>query len=253
MASAEFNVRSAGEETWRIFRIMAEFVEGVDSMSHVGPAVSIFGSARTKPDSPYYKQAVELSAALARKGLAIITGGGPGIMEAANRGAAEAGGKSVGLNIALPQEQTPNRFQNIPIDFHYFFVRKVMFVKHAVAFVCFPGGFGTLDELFEALTLIQTGKSPPMQLVLIGSDFWNPLAAWIRETLLEKYGNIGRDDLNLFHVTDSIPETIDMVMDHYVRHMRELIAPATADELHVAAPQRLTAEGTLYGVRPKKC
>jgi uncharacterized protein (TIGR00730 family) len=252
MAKAEFSDRTAAQETWRIFRIMSEWVEGIDALARIGPAVSIFGSARTQPGSPWYQQAVEVGRRFAEAGMAVITGGGPGIMEAANRGAAEAGGASVGLNIALPQEQVPNRFQNINLDFHYFFVRKVMFVKYAAAFVCFPGGFGTLDEFFEALTLIQTGKSPPMKVVLIGSEFWTPLQAWMRSSLLEQYSTINAADLDLFCITDSGDEAVSMVLEHLKQHEQDLLPPPPAEELAVDASQRMTPEGTLYGVRPKK-
>lgn len=250
MASGEFSSWTAAEETWRIFRIMSEWVEGVDALSRIGPAVSIFGSARTPPESPYYQQAMELARSLAQHGLAVITGGGPGIMEAANRGAAEGGGRSVGLNIALPVEQVPNRYQNLNLDFHYFFVRKVMFVKYASAFVCFPGGFGTLDEFFESLTLIQTGKAPPMKIVLIGTDFWSPLVNWIRDSMLTRHATIAANDLRLFHVTDSIDDACRLLVEHADRVARESTVAAADEECRHAA-HRLTPEGTLYGVRPR--
>ena len=164
-----------GEDPWRIFRIMSEFVDGFEIMSTVGPAVSVFGSSRTPPESRYYRMARKLGGILARRGFAVITGGGPGVMEAANRGADDAGGKSVGLNIALPHEQVANPYANIRVDFHYFFARKVMFIKYACAFVCFPGGFGTMDEFFESMTLIQTEKVDPFPVILIGSEFWSPM------------------------------------------------------------------------------
>ena len=171
---------SAAEETWRIFRIMSEFVEGFEVMSRVPPSVSIFGSARATTSDPYYPQAEKLSRILVDRGFGVITGGGPGIMEAANKGAAEAGGSSVGLNIYLPGEQQSNPYQNVSLDFRYFFCRKVMFVKYAIAFVCFPGGFGTMDEFFESMTLIQTEKTERFPVVLICSKFWTPLVDWIR-------------------------------------------------------------------------
>jgi uncharacterized protein (TIGR00730 family) len=241
MPHGEFTYRTAAEETWRIFRIIAEFVEGIEEMSHVGPAVSIFGSSRAGRDDPYYRQASELAAKLAQRGFAIITGGGPGIMEAANQGAFEADGASVGLNIALPEEQVPNRFQNVSLDFHYFFARKVMFVKYASAFVCFPGGFGTMDEFFESMTLIQTGKTPPMKVVLIGRPFWDPLVDWIRKSMLEKRGAISPEDLDLFSVTDDVDEAVEQICAHY-----------EAEKKAARAARRMTAEGTVYGVPPQE-
>ncbi|NLX13576.1 MAG: TIGR00730 family Rossman fold protein [Phycisphaerales bacterium] len=203
------------DEPWRIFRIMSEFVDGFDAMSGIGPAVSVFGSARTKPDEPAYLQAVELGKKLAENGFPVVTGGGPGIMEAANKGAFEAGGTSVGLNIVLPYEQKPNPYVNIGLHFDYFFARKVMFVKYAVAVVCFPGGFGTLDELFETLTLIQTERTTPSPLVLFGSEFWGPLVEWTQKGLMEKYKTISPEDMNLFKVTDSIDESIEFIVERY--------------------------------------
>src|SRR6266581_1554812 len=176
-----------GQDSWRIFRIMAEFVEGFETMSRVGQAVTIFGSARTKPSDPYYKAAEETARLLALEGFGVITGGGPGIMEAANKGAFEAGGISVGLNITLPQEQEANRYQTISLDFHYFYARKVMFTKYATAFICFPGGYGTLDETFETLTLIQTLKVEAFPIILYGSNYWSGLAEWIRKQLMPRY------------------------------------------------------------------
>ncbi|MBK8913930.1 MAG: TIGR00730 family Rossman fold protein [Phycisphaerales bacterium] len=223
---------------------MSEFVEGFEMMSDVGAAVSVFGSARTPTDNPYYEQARELGARLAKAGFAVITGGGPGIMEAANRGAREAGGLSVGLNIALPKEQVPNPYQNRKLDFHYFFVRKVMFVKYAQAFVCFPGGFGTMDEFFESLTLMQTDKSPDMAVVLIGSEFWNPLVTWMRETMLERHANISPEDLNIFSVTDSLDDAMRILE----AHRDALAASGNGGDPH--SPHGVSPEGTLYGVRP---
>jgi len=178
------------EDLWRVFRIMAEFVEAFETMNKVGRAVSIFGSARTSVDDPYYAKARELAGELVKRKFAIITGGGPGIMEAANRGAYEAKGLSVGLNINLPMEQKPNPYQNVSLDFHYFFARKMMFVKYAGALVCFPGGFGTLDEFFEALTLIQTQKTPRFPVVCIGREYWSGLHDWIEKTLLNQYHTV---------------------------------------------------------------
>ena len=242
MENNEFTYRTAAEETWRIFRIIAEFVEGVEELANIGPAVSIFGSARTPPKDRYYDQARELGGALAKRGLAVITGGGPGIMEAANRGAFEANGTSVGLNIALPQEQMPNPYQNVTLDFHYFFARKVMFVKYASAFVCFPGGFGTMDEFFESMTLIQTGKTPPMKVVLMGSDFWNPLVDWIRNVMLGERKAISPEDLDLFTITDDI----DVAVEHIFAHLE------VEKELIPKLGKEMTAEGTVRGVPPRE-
>jgi hypothetical protein len=199
-------------ESWRLFRIMGEFVEGVEEMHDVGPAVSIFGSARTKPDDPYYQETVEIAGMLAENGFSVITGGGGGIMEAANKGATEKGGKSVGLNITLPFEQAPNPYSNIKVEFHYFFVRKVMFVKYAMAYVIMPGGFGTLDELFEAVTLIQTRRVKPLPVILFGSEYWGGLIEWIKARLLE--GKlISPRDLDILKVTDSHEEILTIVKD----------------------------------------
>jgi hypothetical protein len=250
MPPAETTYRTAAEEAWRMFRILAELVEGFDVMSNVGPAVSIFGSARTSPDNPYWTQAEELAAKFVKRGFAVITGGGPGIMEAANKGAAEAGGMSVGLNIALPQEQLPNRHQNVSLDFHYFFARKVMFVKYAAAFVCFPGGFGTLDELFESLTLIQTHKAPSMKIVLVGQSFWGPLVEWLSHTVLARHANICAKDMELFSVTDDIDEALELVMRHHEAHRDRAAQPSPVVELAKPPAQRMTAEGTRYGVSP---
>ncbi|MEZ4728547.1 MAG: TIGR00730 family Rossman fold protein [Caldilineaceae bacterium] len=181
-------------DPWRVLRITGEFVEGFDVLARLGPAVTLFGSARTKPGDPLYQAAIETAQLLAADGLAIITGGGPGIMEAGNRGAQQGGAVSVGLGIELPFEQGINRYVEIPINFHYFFVRKTMFVKYAQAFVIFPGGFGTMDELFEALTLVQTGKIRNFPIILFGSTYWQGLLTWLRETMLAE-GKIGAPDL----------------------------------------------------------
>lgn len=237
------------EDTWRIFRIMAEFVESIEVMSQVGPAISIFGSARTPPGHPAYQAAEACGRLVAQRGLAVITGGGPGIMEAANKGAAEAGGVSVGLNIALPQEQVPNPYQTISLDFHYFFARKVMFLKYAVGMICMPGGFGTLDEFFETITLLQTGKAPAMGVALVGTDYWTPLIDWLRQNVLQKYANISPQDLGLFVVVDEPEQAVEWVYDCF---KKTCVLPAGAAEHAQQAPQqRLTAEGTLYGVTPK--
>lgn len=198
------------QESWRIFRIMAEFVDGIETLSSLEPAVTIFGSARSKPEDRYYLMARELSGMLVREGYSVITGGGPGIMEAANRGAYEAGGQSVGLNIVLPFEQDLNPYTNIHINFRYFFVRKVMFVKYAMSYVIFPGGFGTMDELFEALTLIQTDKLKPFPVVLVGSDYWNGLLKWIRESMIEEL-MISPEDMSIFTVVDSTADAVEII------------------------------------------
>jgi hypothetical protein len=236
---------TAAAEAWRLFRILSEFVEGFDEMSRVGPAISIFGSARIGPQNRYYALAEQCARLCAERGYAVITGGGPGIMEAANKGAAEAGGTSVGLNIALPREQIPNPYQNLALDFHYFFARKVMFLKYAVGMICLPGGFGTLDELLETLTLVQTGKAPPMAVALVGDDYWTPMREWMREHLLRRNQLISPEDLDLFAITDDPAAAVEQVASF---HQRQLAAErATA----VAAPrgaQRMTAEGTVYGI-----
>ena len=195
------------EESWRIFRIMAEFVDAIETLSEVKNAVSIFGSARTQPSDPYYQKAELLARLLAEKGFGVITGGGPGIMEAANKGAAAAGGQSVGMNIQLPFEQTPNPFANISIDYKYFFIRKVMFVKYAMAYVIMPGGFGTLDELFEALTLIQTKRIKPFPVVLMGGEYWKGLLDWLRKTMLRD-GKLSAEDLEILQIIDEPAEVV---------------------------------------------
>lgn len=198
-------------DSWRLFRIMAEFVEGFDALSGVhGPGVSFFGSARTKPDDPYYELTVKIAAQLSQHGYSIITGGGPGIMEAANKGAFDVGGNSIGLNINLPFEQEPNVFSNMPLSFKYFFVRKVMFIKYAMAFICMPGGFGTLDEVFEAMTLIQTRRIKPFPIVLVGYDFWKDMIEWIKKKMLS-VGNIDEDDLAIFRVMDDPDEIVSFI------------------------------------------
>ncbi|MEW6304053.1 MAG: TIGR00730 family Rossman fold protein [Verrucomicrobiota bacterium] len=201
------------EDPWRIFRIMAEFVDSFETMSQVGHAVTIFGSARTKPNDKYYKASVALGKLLAKHHFAVITGGGPGIMEAANRGAYEAEGKSVGLNITLPHEQKGNRYVNIPIDFHYFFARKVSFVKYSMGFVFMPGGFGTLDEFYEVLTLVQTQKISRFPLILFGKQYWTGLIKWMKATL-EDGAFISPGDLNLVSVVDEPQEALDIIIDY---------------------------------------
>jgi hypothetical protein len=204
------------EDPWRVFRIMAEFVDSFETLSKVGPAVTIFGSARTKPRDPYYRATVALARGLARNGLAVVTGGGPGIMEAANRGAAAAKGRSVGLNIELPQEQRSNRYANVPINFHYFFARKVCFVKYSLGFVFMPGGFGTLDEFFEVLTLVQTERITRFPLLLFGGTYWRGLLQWLRRTLGTR-GFISPGDLELATVTDRVEEAQEILLDYLRR------------------------------------
>lgn len=199
-------------DTWRVFRIMGEFVEGFDELATLTRGVSIFGSARTPPTDPFYEAAQETARLLVKEGFAVITGGGPGIMEAANKGAFDAGGISVGCNIEVPFEQRPNQYQNRSLTFRYFFVRKMMFVKYSLGFIIFPGGFGTLDELFEALTLIQTQKIRNFPVILYGSGYWKKLWEWIEEVAL-KEGKVSEKDLQLLHVTDSPAEVVRIVVD----------------------------------------
>ena len=223
-------------DPWRVLRILSEFVEGFDALASIPPAVSVFGSARIDSEDPFYEAAREVGAELARAGLAVITGGGPGVMEAANRGCREAGGLSVGCNIELPFEQGMNEYVDLGIDFRYFFVRKMMFVKYAEAFVVFPGGFGTLDELFEALTLIQTGKVHHFPVVLFGSSFWSGLADWLRQPVLAE-GMIGPEDMALFHVSDDPVEVVP--------HIREVLArkrPVEPKELAHVQPEKGDAQ-----------
>jgi uncharacterized protein (TIGR00730 family) len=213
-------------DTWRALRIMGEFVEGFDALAGIGRAVSVFGSARIGRGDPYYRIARSLSRKLAKHGYAIITGGGPGIMEAANRGARDADGVSVGCNIELPFEQGLNEFVTLGMEFRYFFVRKTMFVKYAEAFCIFPGGFGTLDELFEALTLIQTGKVQHFPVVLFGTDYWRGLMDWLKKTpLVEK--KISPEDLGLFTITDDVDEAVSVILAHHEMHLAELGKDAT--------------------------
>ena len=204
-------------DSWSVFKIMGELVEGYEKLSQLGPCVSIFGSARTKPDDKYYKKTIEISEDIVKLGLGVITGGGPGIMEAANKGAQKAGGVSVGLNIDLPYEQTHNEFidSDKVIDFDYFFVRKVMFVRYAQAFVVMPGGFGTLDELFEAITLIQTNKIERFPVILYGSVFWSGCIDWIKNTVCQKFNNVSTNEMFLFELVDSKEEIIDILKKFY--------------------------------------
>ena len=208
-------------DSWSIFKIMGEFVEGYEKMQSIGPCVSIFGSARTKPGTEYYEMAVDIAGKLSNKGYGVITGGGPGIMEAGNKGANENGGVSVGLNIELPFEQNNNPWidRDKSINFDYFFVRKVMFVKYSQGFIVMPGGFGTLDELFEALTLIQTNKIQRFPVILVGVSFWEGLVDWIKDTLLQKYGNISPDDIDLFRLVDTAEDAVNEIDNFYNQYL----------------------------------
>lgn len=249
------------QDPWRVFRIMSEFVEGFESMANVGKAVSIFGSARTPPDDPFYAAAEQTARLLANSGFAVVTGGGPGIMEAGNKGAFEAGGMSVGLNITLPMEQEANRYQNLSLDFHYFYVRKVMFVKYASAFICFPGGFGTLDEFFETITLVQTLKIEPAPIVLYGSSYWGGLVDWMGKSLSGKF--LDAEDLDIFRLVDS-PEEAARQVKRGVKKRWWVPADMDLEKIErngahrnktpMASGQRAenTGEGTRYGRRPMR-
>lgn len=208
-------------DSWQIFKVMSEFVEGFETMARIGPCVSIFGSARTKPGHKYYKMATEIAAGLTRRGFGIITGGGPGIMEAANKGAQMEGGKSVGLNIHLPHEQESNPYidKDKLMNYDYFFVRKVMFVKYSQGFIVLPGGFGTMDELFEAITLIQTRKIAEFPIILVGKSFWSGLIDWLREEVLTRENNVGPEDLELFRLVDTVDEAVDHVVRFYEKYV----------------------------------
>jgi uncharacterized protein (TIGR00730 family) len=208
-------------DSWAIFKMMGELVEGFDKMAKIGPCVSIFGSARTKPDNKYYVMAEQIAAKLSVKGYGVITGGGPGIMEAGNKGAASANGKSVGLNIDLPFEQEGNPYVDSDknINFDYFFVRKVMFVKYSQGFVVLPGGFGTLDELFEAITLIQTNKIGRFPIVLVGKNYWQGLMDWVKATMLEEENNISPKDLELFSIVDNVDDAVKCIDDFYKNYL----------------------------------
>jgi len=200
-------------ETWRVFRIQSELVEGFETLNDLGPAVAVFGSSRMTAGSPYYEKAVELGKRLSDAGFSVITGGGPGIMEGANRGAHEGKGKSVGLNIEIPMEQQPNKYQDLSLSFRYFFIRKLMFVKYSVAFIIFPGGFGTMDELFEALTLSQTKRIGVFPIVLFGREYWKGLVDWFKSTLLTNNA-IAAEDLDLFSIVDDIHEACEILMEY---------------------------------------
>jgi uncharacterized protein (TIGR00730 family) len=207
-------------DSWQIFRIMSEFVDGFERMARIGPCVSIFGSARTKPENPYYKLAEEIAYKLTLEGYGVITGGGPGIMEAANKGAKKGNGKSVGLNIELPFEQKPNEFIDLDksINFHYFFVRKTIFLKYSQGFIALPGGFGTMDELFESLTLVQTHKIGEFPIVLVGKKYWAALVDWIKATMVIE-GMVNETDLEYFHIVDTADEAVKVITDFYSKYL----------------------------------
>jgi len=249
------------KDVWRIFRIMSEFVEGFEEMASLGPAVTIFGSARTRPGDPYFKAAEETARLLSKQGFSVITGGGPGIMEAGNKGAFEAGGKSVGLNITLPQEQEANRYQTLSLDFHYFYARKVMFVKYASAFICFPGGYGTLDEFFETITLIQTLKVEAFPIILYGSPYWNGLVEWISKIVMPNY--IDREDIDIFRIVDDPQSVVKLVKQGMKTHWwkpldeeltRQISGNGAAKKRGPLSGEKSTetGEGTRYGKRPKR-
>ena len=208
-------------DSWKIFKIMSEFVNGFERMQQIGPCVSIFGSARTKPENKYYQLAEEIAYKLTQEGYGVITGGGPGIMEAANKGAKRGGGNSVGLNINLPFEQKPNDYidRDKSIDFNYFFVRKTVFLKYSQGFIGMPGGFGTIDELFESLTLVQTNKIAEFPVVLVGKEYWEGLIDWIKKTMLHEEHNINESDLDLFKIVDTSDEAVKHIVDFYSKYM----------------------------------
>lgn len=218
-----------GDEAWRMFRILSEFTEGFDKLSNLDLAITIFGSARFEETDKYYKKTVELSQALAREGFPIVTGGGPGVMEAANKGAMEENQVSVGLNIELPSEQEPNDYQNVSLSFRYFFARKVMFVKYSMGYVCMPGGFGTMDEFFEALTLMQTERIYPMPLILFGSEFWQGLIDWMKQTLVT-FKTVPAIDFELIKITDDIDEVVKIMKEHRRWKVEQISLSQTGEE-----------------------
>ena len=261
MPNHDFPTEAGSADSWRIFRIMSEFVDGFEALGSIGPAVSIFGSARARPDDPFYQAAERTARLFAQAGFGVITGGGPGIMEAANKGAFEAGAVSVGCNIALPQEQEANKYQTIGLDFHYFYARKVMFVKYAHAFICFPGGYGTLDEFFETITLIQTLKIEAFPVVLFGSAYWSGLLNWIKSSLSPHF--INAEDVGIFRITDDPAEVVRWVKEGASKHWWQPRDSAMAHEAENVDQRRKspmsggakagrTGEGTRYGSRPKR-
>jgi uncharacterized protein (TIGR00730 family) len=254
LSSSEVSNHGDGADGWRIFRIMAEFVEGFETMARVGKAVTIFGSARTLPQDPYYKAAEETARLLVQAKFAVITGGGPGIMEAANKGAHDAKGTSVGLNISLPHEQMSNPYINLGMDFHYFYARKVMFVKYASAFIAFPGGFGTLDECFEVLTLVQTMKIDPFPVIFFGTEYWTGLVEWMRRRLAPTF--IDLEDIDIFRIVDRPKDAVDIVKEGQKRpwwKSRRFQEPAREKAAPVSeSATEKSGEGTNYGIRPKR-
>ncbi len=234
------------EDPWRVFRIMSEFVEGFETMSRIGPAVSVFGSARTPRSHPDYVKARKLGQLLAKRGFAVITGGGPGIMEAANRGAVDVGGVSVGLNISLPAEQKANPYAKIHLDFRYFFARLVMFVKYACSFVCFPGGYGTLHEFFNSMSLIQTGKAEQFPVILIGREFWGGLGDWMRKSMLKtRHPMLSPEDMDFFTITDDLHQAVEIIEKARKVERARDAAPVTEGS------RQPSGEGTLIG-KPAK-
>ena len=261
MAQKDISTESGSHtDGWRVFRIMSEFVDGFESLSGIGKAVTIFGSARTRPEDPYYKAAEETAKLLVQEGFSVITGGGPGIMEAGNKGAYEAGGQTAGLNITLPHEQEGNRYQTISLDFHYFAVRKVMFVKYAEAFVCFPGGYGTLDEFFETITLIQTLKVEPFPIILYGTEYWSGLVEWMEKKLVKKF--IDEEDLSIFRVVDSPEDVVRIVKEGQqlcwwepedaVLRAKTASSDNSQKNPMEGARASMTGEGTRYGRRARR-
>ena len=251
MRRPDSEYEATAEETWRVFRIMAEFVEAIEVMSEIGPAVSIFGGSRMKRSDAAYQQARHMAGLLARAGVGVITGGGPGVMEAASRGAFENDGSSVGLNIYLPNEQEANPYQTVSLDFRYFFCRKVMFVRFCMGFVVFPGGFGTLDEFFEAMTLIQTEKTSRFPVILMGSRYWNPLVRWLRDTCLEGYSAIDASDLDLFVVTDDEEHGVSVLLEFMKEQSAAAAQQGTGEAKPAASLTDLTARGSRSGARTK--
>lgn len=246
-AQEELRAKDSGDP-WMVFKIMGEFVEGFDVMRKVGPAISVFGSARTAPDDPHYKMGREVGAQLAKRGYAVITGGGPGAMEAGNRGAQEAGGQSIGLNIVLPMEQDPNPYQDVELHFNYFFARKVCFARYALGYVVLPGGFGTMDEFFEALTLIQTRKIKDFPIVLMGRDYWGGLVRWIKRTMVAE-GTISPEDPDLFYLTDD-PVEAAMVIQRALEEKSQIrpewrrsVQRAAKEAARINAGKRIAARG----------
>jgi len=240
-----YESKNLANETWRLFRILAEFTDGFESLADLGPAVSVFGSARTQPDNLYYQKAVECGRLLAQNNFAVITGGGPGIMEAANLGAHEAGGKSIGLNIQLPVEQKPNPYQSLALDFRYFFIRKVMFVKYASGFIIFPGGYGTMDEFFESMTLIQTLRIAPFPIVCIGHEYFDGLRTWMKTVMHEQFHTIDAGDLDFFHITDDVREAVQIIQQCYKEEcwLRQTPAAKSTPDAALALDKRVLSNG----------